>query len=155
MREFLENLWIGGTCRRLPVVLAASSGQIGARLPGVGTRGDLVIAPDASLVFCEPEVSEAVLTSSGMRTITTASGSSTVIAAQDVAALNIHTGRGACVFEVTLASADESAAFARSRSSEYASPYGDVRYFARQLRKERARQGLREIEVTRTIDWCG
>jgi hypothetical protein len=162
MREFLEIIWNGGTGRRLPLVLAAASGQISARLPDVGARGDLVITPDASLVFSEREVSETVFTSSGLKTLTTGSGSSTVIVAQDVAALNIHFGfiqlaaigrnrHRACVFEVTLTGAEEQAAFALLRDGG-GSSHDRVLYFARRLQEERAEVGLPEIEVTKSYD---
>jgi hypothetical protein len=157
MGGFLEFVLDGGT----PWVLAASSGQIGARLPAVGTIGDLLIDPDASLVFCEPSVSEVVVTSSGLRKVTTASGSSTVIAAQHIAALNIHSGRvafgkrgrnrvRACILEVTLTGADETAAFAPKGMS--GSGHDRVRHLARQLDDARARKLLPEIEVTTSID---
>jgi hypothetical protein len=162
MRELLEMIWNGGTGRRLPLVLAASSGQIGARLTDVGARGDLVITPDASLVFSEREVSETVFTSSGLKTLNTGSGSSTVIVAQDVAALNIHFGsiqldaigghrHRACVFEVTLTGADEQAAFALLRDGGDSS-HDRVRYVALRLQKERAGVGLPDIKVTKTFD---
>ncbi len=160
MRRLLEIVWQGGTGRSLRVRLGVSSGQIGARLPEHGTRGTLVTATDASLIFHEPD--RLVFTNAGMKRVVTASDTSTVIAAQDVAAFNVHFGRmqprptdrfraRACIFEVTLCGDDERAAFA-CLWPDYESPSDHVRYFVRQLQKQRAKEGLPEIEVTKTID---
>ncbi len=163
MRRLLEIVWQGGTGRSVRVLLGVSSGEIGARLPEHGTWGTLVTATNASLIFHEPDATRLVFTNAGMNSVVTASGTSTVIAAQDVAALNVHFGRmqprptarfrvRACIFEVTLSGDDERAEFACLEVDGYVSAFDRVRYFVRQLQKQRAKDGLPEIEVTKTID---
>ena len=164
MRRLLEIIWNGHTGRRLRVVVAGGTGQVGARLQDVGADGWLEIAANASLVF-GPNPPRAPDEGLGIRQSMNELGVSTVIAAADVSTLNMHFGRAprrpngipvrACVFEVTLTGDDNTARFALfprnyDGISSYAHPSADVSYFARQLRRKRAELGLSEIELTTT-----
>jgi len=164
--EILEIIWNGHSGRTMPVVLEWTSGQVDPRLQKVGADGWLEIAEDASLVFT-PKFPRAPDEGLGIRQVP---GLSSVIAADDVAALNMDFGRIAlrpdgtlihpgCIFEVTLTGGDDTARFAAGQDDGWGwgflfgslSRSADVSYFARQLCRKRAELGLPEIEVTTTL----
>jgi hypothetical protein len=164
MDEFLELIWNGRSSRRLPCVLVAASGDVGARLPHPGSKGDLVIAPYAALEFLERKVVEAVVTGLGLKTVTFLPGSSARIDARDVAAFNVHFGEiqldaigrnrtRACILEITLAGSGGMASFARARAVHHENfLYDEIRPFVRRLQTERAKARLPKIEVTKSYD---